>query len=589
MGTLVVLLMLASAGVGRGDEFSVPGGIFPVEKLKPGMTGKALTVFRGRLVEPFNVEILGVLRQESAPNRLVLIRAIGDRVLKSGGIAAGMSGSPVYVEGKLLGAVGFGWEFGDHSMGLVTPAEEMLKIPGMERGKRVSSSSTVTEFHAPKDLKMDNADIDVEIPTSSDLGSPDRGLSSPLVIGGVSNRYSKVIGERLGLRFSASAGSQSVESQRRWVASPGSAMGVALLLGDVTVGSIGTVTAVDGDRFLAFGHPFLGRGGVNFFATDASVVGVIPSIQTPFKLGVLGELVGTVLQDRAQGIYGRLGIMPRGNDYQIIFHDVDTGVRRVRRFRAVADPFVASQVVPPAVAGCVEDLWGRTGQGTAEVSLTVEGRGLSEGWRRTNFFFSDSDLPQKIFDEFQAIHGMLPLNPFRELYPLSFKLEVKVTELPRLLYIERVEVPRDRTFSPGEMIGVDVWLRPWRGEPSKRTFSVKIPPDAKGDVEVMVRGGGIAEMEQESIKEGRRSIDSLEGLLRELSAKEANNEILVEVLCRRDRHREREDDVKLLSEIREERIKEGSLKVLKTNYYVEGLLRVPLRIEGEGGDSTSQE
>ncbi|MCX7827795.1 MAG: hypothetical protein N2315_01110 [Thermanaerothrix sp.] len=569
-------------GVSCGDQFSVKEGVFPVKSLKPHMRGVAFTVFHGDKVEQFPVEILGVVAQRSAPNRLVLIKAIGDRIIKAGGVAAGMSGSPVYVNGKLLGAIGFGWEFADHSMALVTPAEEMLKIPPMQ-GAEIDRKKPHSEVGQA--VSVVSGDVESRDVASRDLLpetlSRDQGLSSPLLIGGVSPRYGRLIGERVSSRVSAPAGTGLTASGRPSL-SPGSSIGVALVVGDVSVGTIGTVTAVDRDKFLAFGHPFMGRGAVKFFATEASVVRVIPSLETPFKLGTLGGVIGTVLQDRPQGVYGRIGVMPQGNDYEIRFHDLDSGTRAVRRFKAVADPFVSSLVVPPAVAGCVEDLWGRTGQGTGEVTVTVEGAGVPGGWSRTNFFLSDSDLPDKIFQEFSLIHSMLPLNPFMPLEPLSFRLDVKVTQTPKVLYIEKVEVPKDRSFSPGEIIGVDVWLRPWRGKAEKRTFSVKIPADARGDVEVLVRGGGVAEMEQESIKEGRRSIESLEGLLRELSAEEANNEILVEVLCRRSKDREREDSTKLLSEIKEQRVKEGSLKVLKTNYYVEGLLRVPLKMAAEG-------
>ncbi|EHM09843.1 SpoIVB peptidase S55 [Thermanaerovibrio velox DSM 12556] len=584
-----LFLLVILPGVSAGDQFSVKEGVFPVKSLKPHMRGTALTVFQGGKIEQFPVEILGVIAQRSAPNRLVLIKAVGDRVMKAGGVAAGMSGSPVYIDGKLLGAIGFGWKFGDHSMALVTPVEEMLKIPPMEGADVKSKGPHDGLGQTPKDASDHVVSQDqVGQDAASGAVSQDQGLSSPLLIGGVSPRYGRLIGERLSSRVSAPGGGEIVASGSS-VLSPGASIGVALVVGDVSVGTLGTVTAVDKDKFLAFGHPFMGRGSVKFFATEASVVGVIPSLETPFKLGTLGGVIGTVLQDRAQGLYGRIGMMPQGNDYEIRFHDLDSGKEAVRRFKAVVDPFVSSLVVPPAVAGCVEDLWGRTGQGTGEVKITVEGRGMPEGWNRTNFFLSDSDLPEKIFQEFSMIHSMLPLNPFLPLEPLSFRLDVKVTQTPKVLYIEKVQVPKDRTFSPGEMIGVDVWLRPWRSKVEKRTFSVKIPADARGDVEVLVRGGGVGEMEQESIKEGRRSIESFEGLLRELSAAEASNEIIVEVLCRRSKDREREDSTKLLSEIKEQRVKEGSLKVLKTNYYVEGLLRVPLKMTAEGDKERGEE
>ncbi|ACZ19047.1 hypothetical protein Taci_0814 [Thermanaerovibrio acidaminovorans DSM 6589] len=571
LGFLVAVFISSCPSLALADTFNVKGGILRVGDIKPSLKGVGLTVFQGRDIKPFDLDILGVLDQQEAPRRLVLVRAKGDLIGRSGGIAAGMSGSPVYVGGRLVGAVGFGWEFGDHRMGLVTPMEEMLKIPPMERGE----TPGVERLEGPMD-EEDGGARDVA-PESQDLA-----LYSPLMIGGVSGRFAKRIAGGLSARQILPSGRNDTQLSRGPGFEPGSALGVALAVGDVTVGSIGTVTAVDGDKFLAFGHPFLNRGTVRFFATDASVVGVIPSLQTPFKLGSLGAVVGTVMQDRPQGIYGRVGVFPPFNEYHIHFTDVDSGKSAVRRFRAVTDPFVASSVITPAVAGCVEDLWGRSGQGTGEVRMTIEGGGLKEPWSRTNFFSSPSDLVEAMFKEFDVIHTLLPVNPFRKISPMTVKLDVKVTELPKVLYLERVEVPKDRTFNPGELIGVDVWLRPWRGKPQKRTFNVKIPADAKEPVEVVVRGGGIGEREQESIKMGRRSIDSLDALLREISALEANNEIVVEVLSGREK--DREEETRLLSEIKADLTKEGSMRVLKTNYYVDGFLRVPLKMGTKDGE-----
>ena len=585
---LSLFLFVSAAGA---EEFLLPKeDLFPVSRLVRGMKGVARTAVRGRQVETFDVEILGVLPQTGHPRNLVLIRASGPLIERTGGIAAGMSGSPVYVKGRLVGAIGYGWGFSDHRLGLVTPAEDLLRIPRWPDRTPAFSPAPVVSSDVSPSPSPGPSSGDRTPPVSGDQGDgPASGdlpeLAAPLLVQGLGDRSAAELGALLGRPWVAGGASGAAPpglSGKTF--EPGSPVGVLLAWGDVTVGSIGTVTAVDRNgRFLAFGHPFLNRGAVSFPVSAAEILDVVPSLESPFKIGNLGPLAGTLNQDRAEGISGRFGVLPPASEYSLRFEDVDTKRKELRRFQVVPDPFLRGKIAPLAMAGCLEDLWGRRGQGTGKVEIRFEGGGLARPWSRTNLFFSQTDLATEMLKEFALIHEALPLNPFQEIRPLGVHLRVEVTESPRVLTIERIEMPEDRTYSPGEKVAVTVTLRPWRKPPQKRVFQMRIPPKMRGRGEVVVRGGGIAEPEQESLQEGWRSIDSLAALIKELDAKEANQEIVVEIRGdlrkdSRDQGGEKDTGSKLLSEIKEERLKEGSLKVLRTNYYVEGLLRKSLTI-----------
>ncbi|HPD98510.1 MAG TPA: SpoIVB peptidase S55 domain-containing protein, partial [Synergistales bacterium] len=195
---VVAMILLSFPGVVYSGEFVVPGGIMGVDSLREGMQGTAWTVVKGGEVVSFPVKILSVLPEPTSPRNLILIRASGPVIEKTGGIAAGMSGSPVFVGGKLIGAIGYGWNFSEHEMGLVTPIEDILSIwdwpdrvpgivlPDLELKDPDNDDPDGSEDETPADL-ADSGD------------KMDRELSAPLVGMGYSARSAKRIEEILGM------------------------------------------------------------------------------------------------------------------------------------------------------------------------------------------------------------------------------------------------------------------------------------------------------------------------------------------------------------------------------------------------------
>jgi len=588
----------ASSGTLSPEPFRPSVPVFPLSELRPGMRGEARTVLKGNRVVSFPVRILDVVRGPGSPRNLILLRAEGPLIREIGGIASGMSGSPVFVRGKLVGAIGYGWDFADHNLGMAVPIGEMGRVflrPGSliprdlrEGGPPVSSDAGGREVlpDQPEPSSNVREEPDPEAPREPD--SADQEISgdaaaTPLLVSGLSARGAEELERALGQRVRAGLGGGSGMSGRRGGRPiPGSSVGVLLAWGDVEIGAIGTLTATDvSGRFVAFGHPLLKRGVVALPLTEARIHAVVPSLEAPFKLGSFGAPLGTVQRDRPEGIGGRLGVLPPFVEVRLGLTDVEGRTRGSRSFRVASDLFLLGKVLPPATLGVLDDLWGRTGPGTAKVTLQFF-RGDRPFWSRTNTFFSEKDVMSDAVKEFGELTALFAQNQFRDLSPLSVRVDVEATATPRILYIEEIDVDEDRVYAPGDVVKVVLRIRPWREEPRTRTVTLRIPKDAEGPLELLVRGGGIEEPGQDAIEAGSRAIADFDTLLRELGAKEANQELIVELRGAPDKEEEgkgAEAPDRLAGELREERIREGSMRVFQTNWYVDGLLRKVLDVE----------
>lgn len=616
LAVLCAVIAVAASGCAYGAPFVPTDPIMPLSQVRPGMKGEARTVMTGTGVTSFKVTLLGVLPRKTSPRSLILIRVDDPAVLASGGIAEGMSGSPVYVGGKLVGAIGYGWAFSEKGLGLVTPIEEMVKVhdwpdkiphvglapktpqkpPADEPAVTVSSDDAATA--ASGDIAPDE-DGTCDEPDGADVESADIvPLSMPILTDGISPRAAEAIARKFNFRLvplgASSDASNRVDLKSR--PKPGSAIGVSLAWGDIQMGGIGTLTAVSRDgRFIGFGHPMSGQGAVAFPLTEASVLRVIPSLESSFKLGFQGPMIGLVTQDRPEAIGGRFGRLAPADSYTVRINDVDAKKVVRKTFQTVSDPFTGPYLGLMGIVGIIDDEWARNGEGTALVKYRFRGGNLSRGWERSNMFFSDTDLIGVLLKEFGDLASIFALNQFQEIRPFGADVEVEITRDPRVVYIEKITVRDKKEFySPGDEIKLDVTFRPWRKAPSVRSFTLKVPDKAVGFCEIIVRGGGIEAPQQESLLSGLRAITDLGTLLGELSAQESNNQVILEIngpeitdFIKNASKGKTMDipspedflDDRLASEIKAERVKKGQLRIIDTNYYVEGLLRKYIKIK----------
>src|SRR5436190_509724 len=291
----------------------------PLSQIQKGMRGYGETVFEGNRLEKFDVEILGVLRNIGPGQNLILAR-VDSPMVQRAGVIAGMSGSPVYIDGKVIGALAYSWQFAKEPVAGITPIEEMLKIAdlGLRSGAAVVAATprmSGAEFlgamanQKTNDLfeKLENGFASAT-PASSGVKPIAVPLSMSSFAPETITRFSKYF-DAMGFvavpSGSSTSSSTAVASEGEF--HPGDAIGAVLLNGDFNVAATGTVTFVDGKRIYAFGHPFLDIGEVSFPMAKSEIITVMPSLASSFKFASTGKVVGAFRQDRSTGIMGMVG------------------------------------------------------------------------------------------------------------------------------------------------------------------------------------------------------------------------------------------------------------------------------------------
>ncbi len=403
---LMLLLMLASLSL----AFTPSQPVMPLLEIKPGMNGHMLTVIKGLDPEKLPVRILSVI--PGKPFDMILVKLMGKYKL-----AQGMSGSPVYVNNKLIGAVRSGWENSDQTLAMVIPIEAMCNT----------------------------------------LKTHDANLLSYATVSGIKPSSLSRLSKTLGLNLSQGALSSNNLEISSDKFKPGDAVAALLVWGDVELSAVGTVTATSTNgKFLAFGHEFLDRGQVNYPSARAFIHDTINSSEFPFKLATPLYINGVINQDREVAIAGQAGIFPTFIPVELRFKNLDTDKNHTYKFRVVADEFLGAKLIEGIYSGLVSEAWGRKGQGTMSVNFRVDGRNIPNGWARSDIFYSDSNVIDVAFKDTVEMISAYLTQPFTQILPVGFTLTVEATQAPKILRIEDVNtVSRAK---PGEEIEISVTL-----------------------------------------------------------------------------------------------------------------------------------
>ncbi len=292
-----MVLLAAAAGASAPRE---PMAVYPLDELRPGQTGEAWSVFSGDSISRFDVEIIDRIPGQ-APYDLVLVRCLGEELERSG-VSQGMSGSPVYLDGRWLGAIAFNYSYSREPLAMVTPAEAMLALANQPAGERADAGATLRELPFLADDWTPALARNDDPPLAISVG----GLA-PAALDAMARDY-RATGLRLQPMGRAAGGADADDGPETLEA--GSAVAVELLRGPISAAAIGTVTRRDGDGIWAFGHPFLGEGPVSLPMASARIHAVMPSLVNSFKLGSVGRTLGAITRDGQAGIYGQLGEAP---------------------------------------------------------------------------------------------------------------------------------------------------------------------------------------------------------------------------------------------------------------------------------------
>ena len=526
MGAAVALLAVLLAAVPGGDG----GRFLPVSEVRPGMTGIGYTVVQGTAVDTFSVTVLGVLPASRPGGDLILARLAG-LDLEHTGIVAGMSGSPVFVDGRLLGAVASGWSFAKDPIAGITPIGEMLSVGdrpgggggGEPRAAGLDPATWEALLHARGEEALDL--LFPEPKAATGTGGP---LPLPVAVAGLADdegwldRFLR--GHALFPVQGAVGGGDAEASAAPLV--PGSAVAIEVVRGDARMAAVGTVTWVDGDRVYALGHPFLGLGGVRFPMSTARILTILPSAISSFKLGVAEAPVGAVTRDYRAAVMGRLGdtvdLVP------MTVHLDLPGVAETLSYEMVEAPTLTPSLVAILSLNSMQSFTATTSPSTLRLALRVtlaDGRTVHHETLVAGF-----NPPMDLAGEVARVIGVLLGNPLEEVSLDEVDLSVSLAGGIQAAFLDRVEVPPG-PHRPGDTLPVTVRYRDYRGEAWTTRESLALPRDlAAGEYEVSVcDGGGEARAEQERAP-GTYQPRDLDRLLRQLEEEPPRDALVLRLL-----------------------------------------------------------
>ena len=477
----LILIILIFSQAASAQDFMF------LEDVEAGMSGYGKTVFSGTEVEEFPVEIISVMRDRSLNEDLILIKVGGEKMEQYGGIAAGMSGSPIYVDDKLIGAIGYGWNYSDHRYGLVTPIGRMLELLEYKNLLNNGIENDLIEDEEIEDKELENNEVE-----DISLGKKIVRANSPIMVSGIKGRALKRLEnnlEDLNLDVITSPG---IREEDKIESSPkaGDSIAVQLVRGDISVASIGTLTYVDQGKFLAFGHPFTNRGEVDYLLSRAYINGVIPSSQQPFKLGSpYDRLIGSVSQDRGAGIAGRIDNYPRITPLYISISE-DGELKKEVTLQIINDKYLFNSLANSTALQAVDSALDRIGPGSARSTLRIMGRGLPKlHVESTNMYYSQNDIGSMSLYDFSQLLDLITTNPFKEVNLIDIRLELDFEKTDSVALVQEAKVLNEEIY-PGDELNVEVTLHKYRDGTKTKELKLKLPEDVEPGLATLFVDGG---------------------------------------------------------------------------------------------------
>jgi hypothetical protein len=483
------LLLLAAA------PHATPS-FMPVDEIRPGMVGTGHTVFAGSTRETFKAHIIGVLKNVIGPKRDIILARLEGGPIKDAGVIQGMSGSPVYIDGRLVGAVSYALgAFPKEAIAGITPIGEMIEDAALAT-PRAASGGLALEFP----LTSERVAAALRTVHTRLFGAPMsdaaaaqglRPIGVPLVVGGMDPRMTDFLRSALSttgfVPVSAGTGSaRRVDGQSSTRPfEPGDAIGVSIINGDLQIGATGTVTYVDGPRVYAFGHPFLNLGPIDFPMTRADVMTVLPSMATSIKIAALGEEVGAITQDRATTIAGRVGARAVMIPVTMKLTS-ERGLRRDLKFGIVHDPMLTPLYGYVAVLNALISYERQAGASTFVLKGSVDVEGQSPV-TFDDVVSGDSALPAGAASVAGPLAALLATDRGTARVT-GISLEVDARETTSTASIERVWLDTVRP-RPGDIVPLHVQVRHFRGATETITIPIEVPAHARGRMSLLISDG----------------------------------------------------------------------------------------------------
>jgi hypothetical protein len=544
----LILMIAVLAAAALASDPKTNSNFMPIEQVKPGMKGYGMSVFQGSKPERFEVEILGTLDGFQNPKQSIIIARLSGPLVERTSVFAGMSGSPVYIDGKLVGAVAYAFPFEKEPIAGIQPIRNMIDV--IEEGRKdeirtsrrlsfntlIGKASEVSTDPLPAQF---SAQVGARAAANGQLapfvGHTIMPIATPVTFSGISQSVVDVFGEdlkRLGIMPVAGVGGGSsigpMVAATAETLAPGTSVSVQLVRGDFTIDAAGTVTHRDGNQIYAFGHPWFSAGKASWPMAESSVVTVVPNLNNSFKLAAGGNLVGSISQDRSTGIYGELGDKARMIPVSLIVH-TSRNKTEAYKFEVVSDSLLTPLLTKIAMYSAITATERQVGNQTIKLKgrISVQGQpdiALDNSFSSPNgvALFAVNDVARPLAALFNRGFDALDV---QEINVELSSADSRSGGMLSRLWIDKTEVRR------GENIEIQAFARQDNGSEFVERIPLTIPADAPTGPLVIMVGDG-ASMNQVEMRQptGDFVPRDLSQLIRTINKLKRNNRLYVKVL-----------------------------------------------------------
>lgn len=525
----IIFLFMLCLIVSAFNIWATPPEIFPLKDIKVGMKGYGLTVFKGTEISRFEAEILGVLRG-FFPQQDIILARLSAPELKDIGVIAGMSGSPVFIEDKIIGAVAYGWSFSKEPICGITPIENMLTVLQLAEEQknlpvsvRGASGTNKGIFATHPRLTLSREQLTgtplLEI-LKENFVIELEPLSTPLCISNCDPRLLPWIKNRLArypfLPVISGQATPGVNLPGQKVKlEPGSALGVQLMSGDMDISAIGTVTYTRDDKVLAFGHSMFQSGNIKIPMATAFIFSIMPNVARPFKLGGVIEPVGALRQDRLPAVAGFLDEVAPMVPLKIKVNIPSQKLEQAYNYQIWEDKEFAPLLTAVGIMESISAAYKSEGENSAAMHYKIS---LNDGTilEKEEFMSNPSSPDPDLYFTIEYDLMNLLTNPFKEVRLQNIEYAVRLIDKTQLAYIITARTDKEE-YKPGETVKVTVWLQPYREPKQKITIEIKLPSELKeNEYSLLILDGTSRQRLEYSKAPGTQAVYNFQQLVRNL-------------------------------------------------------------------------
>ena len=449
---------------------SIAQTFFPLKDVHPGLRGNGRTVFHGNRIEEFEVEILGVL-ENLTPKQAIILAKLSGGPLEETGVMQGMSGSPVYINGKLLGAIALGFPFSKQPIAGIQPIEQMIADAPLTRQRQAGPTPLFQQPHRDSPILLHTNQ-----PVTPSIGNLTE-IFTPLALSGFTPRTVQTFANefhQLGLDPQQGVGAGTPKSQNlTGTVLPGSMISVQLLSGDMAISADGTVTYVDGKHVYAFGHRFLDSGGTDLPFARADVIALLPALNSSVKLSAAREWVGSITSDRSTAIAGEIGRLAQTIPLSVSVQSADTSTHRYQ-MQVINDRLLTPFIIQTALFSTIDATERTLGAGTLRLRGQVEFEGSIPPLTVRDIFVSDSGLAQQSSVDAVVPLGFLLGSGFGSLRIKQISYNLQPVERKRQLRIAQAWTSPSQVHA-GDPVEVTALLQGEDGVEMTRTATYRVP------------------------------------------------------------------------------------------------------------------